>query len=87
VSRARALGVALGLAATLGACTSPEAARTRAGGPGGDTGNHGQVVEIHEGSLPYWRTRRLLADELTTPGNRTPAVRAGRTEAPAASPR
>jgi hypothetical protein len=49
--------------AALGACTSPEATRTRAGGPGGDTGNHGRVVEMHEGSHPYWQTPRMRGIE------------------------
>lgn len=55
----RALAVAaLGLAAV--ACTSPEARRTRGGGPGGDPGNRGEVVEMHEGSRPYADTPRLV---------------------------
>jgi hypothetical protein len=70
-----ALGRALALASALAACTSPEATRMRAGGPGADTGNHGREVQMHEGSNPYWRTPRLLA-----------APPRG-TEAPAALPR
>jgi hypothetical protein len=31
----------------LAGCSSPEASRTRGGGPGGDPGNHGQSVELH----------------------------------------
>jgi hypothetical protein len=38
--------------ASLAACTSPEATRQRAGGPGADVGNHGRV-ELHEGAKPY----------------------------------
>jgi hypothetical protein len=38
--------------ASLAACTSPEATRQRAGGPGADIGNHGRV-ELHEGAKPY----------------------------------
>jgi hypothetical protein len=87
MSRWRAVGPALGLVAALGACTSPEATRTRAGGPGADTGNHDRVVEMHEGAQPYWRTQRLLSDEVTTPGNPARAERARRPDAPAASPR
>lgn len=45
--------------AALVACTSPEATRTRAQGRGADVGNVGPVVKMHEGSDPYWRTRRL----------------------------
>ena len=71
----------------LGACTSPEATRTRASGPGGDTGNRGGV-ELHEGSQPYWRTPRRIAEELTTASGpaRQPEPSSGGA-APAASPR
>lgn len=37
-------------------CSSPEAVRTRGQGPGADVGNRPQVVKMHEGSDPYWRT-------------------------------
>jgi hypothetical protein len=87
VSRRRPVGLALGLAMVLAACTSPEATRTGAGGPGADTGNHGRVVEMHEGSQPYWSTRRLLSEEVTNPGGATRARGAGRGDTPAASPR
>lgn len=50
---------ALGLAA----CTSPEATRTQGGGPGGDTGNRPAVVRMHEGSLPFHDTPRLVPSE------------------------
>lgn len=40
---------------TVTACTSPEATRTRAGGPGADVGNHGPM-ELHGGSKPYYGT-------------------------------
>ena len=40
----------------LGACTSPEASRTRGGGAGGDVGNRDAVVEIHDGAQPYYHT-------------------------------
>ena len=36
------------------ACTSPEAARMRAGGPGGDIGNRGERVEIHGRTDPSY---------------------------------
>jgi hypothetical protein len=52
--RQRALA-AMALLAVLGGCTSPEATRMRAGGPGGDVGNRGDV-ELHGGSQPYYRT-------------------------------
>lgn len=40
----------------LAACTSPEATRTRAGGPGADVGNRPASVAMHEGSDPFWKT-------------------------------
>lgn len=40
----------------VAACESPEAARTRGGGPGADVGNRGDVVEMHAGSVIYART-------------------------------
>jgi hypothetical protein len=46
---------AVAVLAALGGCTSPEATRMRAGGPGGDVGNRGDV-ELHGGSQPYYRT-------------------------------
>lgn len=52
------------LAATLTACTSPEAARSRGGGAGGDVGNVGDPVVMHEGSHPYHETPRLIAPPL-----------------------
>jgi hypothetical protein len=51
----------------LAACTSPEATRTRGGGPGADVGNRGGVVQMHEGSHPYWRTPQRLAERLRGP--------------------
>jgi hypothetical protein len=40
----------------LAACASPEAVRTRGGGPGADVGNRGAPVEIHAGAEPYYKT-------------------------------
>jgi hypothetical protein len=51
--------VAVVLAAALAACTSPEATRQRAGGPGADVGNHGGV-ELHAGAEPYAKTPVLV---------------------------
>lgn len=53
-----ALLMALSVCLTLGfvACSSPEAERTRGGGPGADIGNRGVVVEMHEGAHPYHKT-------------------------------
>ena len=36
-------------------CGSPEATRAR-GGHGADVGNRPPVVEMHEGSRPFWKT-------------------------------
>jgi hypothetical protein len=82
VSRRRALGLTLALAAGLAACASPEATRTRGGGPGADVGNRSRVVQMHEGARPYWRTPDVLARIAPAESHRVP-----RTEAPAASPR
>lgn len=46
--------VAVGLAAC--ATTSPEASRARGGGPGADPGNHGAVVQVHDGNEIYYKT-------------------------------
>jgi hypothetical protein len=54
--------LALALLASLAACTSPEATRQRAGGPGADVGNVGERVELHAGSAPYYRTPNVLPD-------------------------
>jgi hypothetical protein len=42
--------------AAMAACGSPEAARQRGGGPGGDTNNRPAQVRMHEGSRQYWET-------------------------------
>jgi hypothetical protein len=54
------------LALGLMACTSPEAERTRGGGPGADIGNRGPVVHMHEGAQPYYQTPCVSALELCT---------------------
>ena len=41
-------------------CGSPEATRTR-GGRGADVGNSPTVVEMHEGSRPFWKTPDRIA--------------------------
>lgn len=48
------------LALLLVGCGSPEAERTRGGGPGGDIGNRPAVVRLHEGSRPYHETPHLV---------------------------
>ncbi len=45
--------------AALTACTSPEATRQRAGGPGADVGNHGGI-ELHAGANPYAKTPVIM---------------------------
>lgn len=51
------LSTALLLAAAgVGGCVSPEATRTRGGGPGGDVGNRPEDVRMHAGSDPFWKT-------------------------------
>lgn len=52
----RRMGVLIAAAAGLVACTPPEAARVRGGGPGADLGNRDAVVELHGGSNMYWKT-------------------------------
>jgi hypothetical protein len=53
--RRAALAVLIACAGLVG-CTSPEATRTRGGGPGADVGNRRPTVEMHEGSQPFWKT-------------------------------
>jgi hypothetical protein len=40
----------------LTACASPEAHRTRGGGPGADVRNWSKPVEFHAGAKPYHKT-------------------------------
>jgi hypothetical protein len=47
--------------AALAACVSPETTRTRGGGPGADVGNRAKVVEMHEGSQPFWKTPQIIS--------------------------
>jgi hypothetical protein len=44
------------LSILIAACSSPEATRTRGGGPGADVKNWGRPVEIHAGAEPYHET-------------------------------
>lgn len=46
---------------TVIGCTSPEATRMRAGGPGADPGNRTATVRMHEGSDPFHGTPHLIA--------------------------
>ena len=54
--RIRVLVTAFALVALVSACASPEATRTRGGGPGADPGNHGAVVQLHAGAKIYHKT-------------------------------
>ena len=67
--RGAGTAVLLALLLGLGACTSPEASRTRGGGAGRDVGNRDAVVEIHAGAQPYYHTPcRLPFDCRPVPG-------------------
>lgn len=48
---------------TLAGCGSPEANRTRGGGPGADPGNRPEIVKMHDGSDPYWKTPDRIPGE------------------------
>ena len=41
-------------------CASPETTRTRGSGPGADVGNRAKVLEMHEGSQPFWKTPKII---------------------------
>jgi hypothetical protein len=56
----RTVTMVAGFSLYLAACTSPEAIRTRDGGPGADVGNRSDVVEMHEGSHPFYETPVLI---------------------------
>jgi hypothetical protein len=47
------------VAAALAAGCSPEATRTRGGGPGADVGNRWRDAEIHGPTNPFYRTPRV----------------------------
>jgi hypothetical protein len=51
----------------LTACASPEAARTRGGGPGADVRNWGRPVELHAGAEPYYKTPCITEVECKGP--------------------
>ena len=83
----RLLVLGLVVIATV-ACTSPESTRLRAGGPGADPGNRRQVVRMHEGSDPYWRTPQRInrRDEAPTDTARQADRLSRGAPEPAASP-
>lgn len=51
------------LAVFVGACTSPETKRARGEGAGADIGNRGKVVQMHEGSDPYYKTPQIIGTQ------------------------
>jgi hypothetical protein len=51
------------IAAAVAGCTSPEANRSRGGGPGADVGNRSSIVRMHEGSRPFEQTPRIIGAE------------------------
>ena len=53
--------LALASLAALMGCDSPEASRTRGGGPGADVGNRARV-ELHGGSEMYYETPVLIPE-------------------------
>jgi uncharacterized protein YceK len=58
-----AIAVMFAACLTLSGCESPEAARTRGGGPGADTGNRAASVRMHEGSRQFWKTPVVIPGE------------------------
>ena len=44
-------------------CASPEAGRTRGGGPGADMGNRTKVMKMHEGADPFYKTPKLISSK------------------------
>lgn len=61
--KCRVTALMIACAALSAGCESPEATRTRGGGPGGDPGNRPAVVKMHEGSRQYWQTPVLIPAE------------------------
>jgi hypothetical protein len=51
------------LTAVIAGCASPEASRSRGGGPGADVGNRGSIVRMHEGSRPFEQTPIIIGAE------------------------
>jgi hypothetical protein len=58
----RQLTIVLVIAASVALACSPEAGRTRGGGPGADVGNRGGTVQMHGDRGPgqvYYQTPRV----------------------------
>lgn len=51
----------------LTACASPEAVRTRGGGPGADVGNRREPAEFHAGAKPYYKSPCVTRVECNGP--------------------
>ena len=51
------------IAVAAAGCTSPEADRSRGGGPGADMGNRSSIVRMHEGSRQFERTPKIIGAE------------------------
>ncbi len=58
---ARLMLLLLAGCAVCSGCVSPEATRTRGGGPGADVGNRAPIVKMHEGSDPFWKTPERIS--------------------------
>lgn len=56
-------GAVIAACLTFCGCSSPEAARTRGGGPGADVGNRPAAIKMHEGSEQYWKTPVVIPGE------------------------
>lgn len=54
------LSIAVFALVCMAGCSSPESLRTRGGGRGGDLGNRGEIVRMHEGSKPYENTPKVM---------------------------
>ena len=46
--------------AAFSACVSPETQRSRGGTAGADVGNRGQVLKMHEGAEPFYKTPQII---------------------------
>ena len=58
-----AFGTLLAACIGVAGCQSPEAVRTRGGGPGADRGNRPAIVKMHEGSRQFWQTPVVIPGE------------------------
>jgi hypothetical protein len=59
-------------------CSSPEVKRARGSGAGADLGYRGDVVEMHAGADPYYRTPQLIDSEYARSGDSNTSQRASR---------